>query len=91
MVGAQLGRPVEKRPGEPKQGRLCLLPGGAPAGTDPPDSGDDGILHRAQHLWSERPLPTGGLSFTCCVPRTEKASQEDHGQWSLPILAQSMS
>lgn len=49
--------------------RLCPSPpGGAPAGADSPDSGDNRIFHRAQHIWSQRPLPAGGLTLYCCIP-----------------------
>ena len=49
----------------------ALPPDGAPAGAHPPDSGDDGILHRTQHIWSQRPLPAGGLTLPCYIPRTK--------------------
>lgn len=45
--------------------------GSAPAGTDPPDSGDDRILHRAQYLWSQRPLLAGPDTPPTSDPRTE--------------------
>lgn len=49
----------------------ALSPDGAPAGAHPPDSGDVGILHRTQHIWSQRPLPAGGLTLPCYIPRTK--------------------
>lgn len=49
----------------------ALPPGGTPAGAHPPDSGDDRMLHRTQRVWSQRPIPAGGLILPCCIPGTK--------------------
>lgn len=49
----------------------ALPPGGTPAGAHPPDSGDDRMLHRTQRVWSQRPIPAGGLILPCYIPGTK--------------------
>ena len=49
----------------------ALPSGGTPAGAHPPDSGDDRMLRRTQRVWSQRPIPAGGLILPCCIPGTK--------------------